>query len=72
MKVLHDFSKEVIDTIKKLGIVVNEMDEHGNRENYYNLPQWFKDVNGHIFECDFDELPDSVKSIHAKYINKKL
>jgi hypothetical protein len=43
MKVLHNFSKELIDAIKQLGIIVNELDEHGNIENYYNLPQWFKD-----------------------------
>lgn len=67
MKVLHDFSKEVIETIKSIGVIVNDFDEHGNLINYYNLPQWFKDVNGHILECSFDELPDSAKQVHLKY-----
>jgi hypothetical protein len=63
MKALHNFPKEVVDTIKALGTVVNQFDEHGNVESYYNLPQWFKDVNGHIFECPFDELPEHVKDV---------
>lgn len=67
MKILHEFSKEVVDTIKKLGVIVNELDEHGNPINYYNLPQWFKDVNGHIFECPFAELPEQAKHIHLSY-----
>ena len=56
MKVVHNFTKEVTDTRKALGITVNELDEHGNIENYYNLLQWFKEINGLIFECLFSEL----------------
>lgn len=67
MNVLHNFSKEVIDTIKKLGIIVRDLDEHGNEINYYNLPQWFKDVNGHIFDCPFNELPLQAKSLSNVY-----
>lgn len=67
MKVVYNFQKEVTDTFKALGIIVNELDEHGNIETYYNLPQWFKEVNGHIFECPFAELPEQAKRIHLSY-----
>ncbi len=67
MQVLHNFSKEVIDTIKQLGTIVNELDEHGNIVSYYNLPQWFKEVNGHIFECPIDELPEQAKRLQINY-----
>lgn len=69
-EILHDLPKEVIDTINKLGIICDECDEHGNMESYYYLPMWFKKVNGNIFECPFEELPDSVKRVHLQYINK--
>lgn len=64
MKVLHNFPKEVTDTFKAVGIIVNELDAQGGMETYYNLPQWFKEVNGQIFECPFDELPEQAKHIH--------
>lgn len=67
MQVLHNFSKEVIDTIKQLGTIVSDFDEHGNVINYYNLPQWFKDVNGHIFDCPVSELPKQAKYIQTNY-----
>jgi len=71
MRVLPDFSKEVINIIKEIGIVVDEEDEYGNPISFYYLPIWFKDVNGHIFECTFDELPDIAKEVHRLYINQK-
>ncbi len=62
-----EVSKEVIDFIKQYGNTVCDYDEHLNMIQYYNLPQWFKDVNGHIFECPFTELPDSAKHVHLSY-----
>ncbi len=63
MKLLENFSKEVINIIKQHGIIVSTLDEYENVINYYNLPQWYKDVNGHIFECLFSELPEQAKNI---------
>ena len=71
MRELPDFPKEVISIIKEIGIVVDDEDEYGNFISFCYLPIWFKDVNGHIFECTFDELPDIVKEIHRLYINQK-
>lgn len=43
---------EIPDSVMKLinerGIIVDEMDGR-----YYNLPQWFKNVNGYLVEVPF-------------------
>jgi len=67
MDTIHDFTKEVTELFDRIGVIVDELDEHGNLIRYRNIPQWFKDVNGHIFECPFTELPDSAKRVHLSY-----
>lgn len=65
MKVLHDFPKEVVDTIERLGIIVDEQDC-----TYFNLPQWFrKDKDGKIFEVSFNEVSEQTKRINLLYMN---
>lgn len=63
MKIIHDLPKEVIETILKLGVIVDEPDAR-----YYNLPQWFrKDDDGLITEVPFKELPDQCKETSRAY-----
>jgi len=62
-QVLHNLPKEVIDTIKKLGVIVGDMDLDGRIVSYYNLPQWFKEVDGKLFEVDYADLPEMAQRI---------
>ena len=65
MLIKTDIPKEVIEFFNRIGVIVNELDEHGNIISFYNLPQWFKnDNNGNTFEVPFIALPDSAKRIH--------
>lgn len=65
MKILHDFPKEVIDTIERLGFIVDEQDC-----TYLKLPQWFrKDKDGKVFEVSYDEVSEQTKSLHLHYMD---
>ncbi len=70
IQIIHDLPKAIINLIKELGTVVTGFDEYENRIYYYNLPQWFKEVNGHTFGCPFDELPKAAQEIHLAPIKK--
>ena len=65
MKVLHDFPKEVVDTIERLGILVDE-----NNCTFLKLNQWFrKDKDGKIYEVSFDEISQQAQNIHLHYMD---
>jgi len=66
MEIKHDLKENIIDTIKGIGIIVNNVDINNKETTYYHLPQWFKEVNGELFECKFEDLPYRAKATHIR------
>ena len=71
MEIKHNLKENIIDTIKGIGIIVTNVDENEKETTYYHLPQWFKEVNGELFECKFEDLPYRVKRTYISDLKQQ-
>lgn len=61
MNLSKELPELAVSIIKEHGTVVKDTDKDGNQATYYNLPHWFKEVNGEIYLCSVNEIPNGVK-----------